>query len=364
MRPRYECCDMSNEPGGFDSACDRIIGAAESLLNASDGPQISLLHLRAGDRHRLCFAGPHALLDMDGLQLLVAEMDRLSVATPSPARATLAPDHEIIDPFSGIGLVERLKWVAEGVRNLAPDAPVQEASLLDALPNRPAQSRRPRFLRRSWSGADFLRVRQNARRIHRDGPALYSRYFAGCVIRANYRVHAEHGRKLPYYGTMFPMKFPGLQRRPIQGNTLVSAPMCILPDQIDDRKTVAQEVDRQFNDYIEQKQYYGSWALLWLPAQLRSWQYRLFMGRYVNRQPFATGFSFFGPIDPPVTHLLGAEVTNMHGSGLISAPPGWNPVFSRWGDQINLLLFWPDGSYPPDVVERYADLIVEESLAE
>jgi hypothetical protein len=243
-----------------------------------------------------------------------------------------------------------------------PRSRIQRPPLMDSLPNRPSQSRRIRHLERFWSGEGMERIRKNAKKIVSPGAALYSRYGAVCVLRAVYRIHVECRRKLPYYGMMFPMRFPGIRRRTINGNFLVSPSLIVMPDRITDRRAVAEDVDRQLGAYSARESYKASWALMWLTAELRAWQYRLVTLALAGRVPFATGYSFWGPLDPPMKEFLGARVTNLLGYGVVSIPPGWNPVFSRFEDKMNLTLAWPDGAFPEDLVRRYADLIEEELL--
>jgi hypothetical protein len=192
---------------------------------------------------------------------------------------------------------------------------------------------------------------------------LYARYIAVCVVRAVHRVYAEYGRELPFHGMMLPIRCPGLERRPVRGNYLASPSLYISPARVTDKRAVAEDIDRQCREYLDRKLHLASWALLWLSAQLRAWQYRLIISSYVGKQPYGTGYSFFGQIDPPLREFVGAKVTNFWGTGVVSIPPGWNPAFSRFNNQINLGLAWPEAGFPEEVVRRYADLIEEEVFA-
>jgi hypothetical protein len=113
---------------------------------------------------------------------------------------------------------------------------------------------------------------------------------------------------------------------------------------------------------MQKESYKASWAMMWLTAQLRTWQYRLLTNNLARTVPLVTGYSFWGPLDPPMKEFVGARVSNLWGYGVVSIPPGWNPVFCRYEDKINLSLAWPDASFSEEVVRRYADLIEEEIM--
>jgi hypothetical protein len=361
---KYKHYDLSAEPDWQAVAERKTQEHASSASYIPGRTPMSFEHYQGpSGRHRFSMVCGHALMDVEGAQNFLAEVDRLSSDAPTPWPDRLLEDHQRIDPLAGLNLWKRWRLAKEGARTQAPGARVQEVSLLNSLPERPAVSRRIRFVHRLWPAEMARRIREIAMNTVQPGPALYGRYFAVCVLRAIYRIHAEHGRKLPYYGMMLPMRYPGIVQRPVPGNYLVSAPLCIGADRITDRRAVGQDVDRQLQAYMEGKLYAASWALSWLPAELRTWQYRWFIRRYIGRQPFATGYSFFGQIDPPIKRFVGADVTNFWGTGVVSIPPGWNPNFSRYEDKFNFGLAWPDAAFPEEVARRYAELIEEEVFA-
>lgn len=365
LPPRYRHHDLA-DCADWEATVERLTQECfTSPFDPSRPPLIRLEHYEGPDnRHRLCFIFPHSWGDVEGAQYFVAEIDRLAADDPAPYPDYLLEDHERVDPLAEYGPLRRLRMVAQVLRASAHQAPVHKVSLLDSLPERPVASRRARYLRRVWTPEVMARLRDNARKITPPGPALYSRYLAGCVLRAIYRIHAEHGRTLPSYGMMFPMRLPGLGRRPIPGNYLVSATLHVSPERITDKRTVLEDVNRQLGDFHAHRVDLASWALLWLTTKLRTGQYRKLIGMLTRMQPFATGYSFFNHIGPPLERFVGAEVTDFWAIGVVSIPPGWNPVFVKFRDRITFLVAWPDGSFPEDVVQRYADLIEEEALGE
>ncbi len=359
--PALTCYDLTQE----SDWPRKLEVLTEDFFNSgpNDGapPQVRLAHFQGPDgRHRISMVYPHHLSDVEGAQHFLAEVNRLSADSPAPKPSYLMEDHEPVDPLADHGVLQRLRMVMK-LRGTAPPAHrLDGAALLDTLPGRPVASRRERWIRRTWSPDRIERLRQNARKIAPPGPAMNSRYVAGCVLRAIWRIHEEHGRQLPYYATTFPVRVGGITRRPVIGNFLVSATLLVDAERIADRRAVAEDIAGQFTAFSEERQDLWSWSLLWLTSQLRTWQYRAFVRTVFSARPFTSGYSFYGEIDPPIREFVGATVTDFWGIALISIPPGLNPLFCRFGDRINFMIVWPEGSFPEAVVRRYADLIEEE----
>jgi hypothetical protein len=361
VAPKFKHCDLStvdNWPKAADEMAQRHAAEASDLTTP---PLVSLWHIKGpGSLHRFTFCWPHALMDGQGAQYFISEIHRLADDSPAPYPPILMQDHERLDPLAGYGVVARLKLARQAMRTTSLRAPVQGLSLYESLPDRPTNDRIQRFTRRIWTPDKVRRMRDNARNLCSPGPVLYGRYVAACVLRAVHRIHAEHGRKLPYYAMTFPMQVAGIERRPIPGSFLVWANLKVDADRITDKRSAIEDVDRQVREHFEQRRDLSIWALLWLAGQLRNWQYHLLMGWVTRRQPSVTGYSFFREIEPPIRQFVGAQLTDFWTFGPASLPPGWNPVFSRFGDQWNFTLSWASGAYPERVAERYADLIEEE----
>jgi hypothetical protein len=354
----YDFSTVENWPQAADELVQRHVAEASDLTTP---PLVSLWHIKGpGSVHRFTFCWPHALMDMEGAQYFVSEIHRLAGDSPAPYPPNLMQDYERLDPLAGHGVVARLKLVRQAAGMIPFRTPVQESSLFESLPDRPADTRIQRFTRRIWGPDKVRRMRDNACNLCSPGPILYGRYVAACVLRAVHRIHAEHGRKLPYYGMTFPMKVSGIERRPIPGNYLVWANLKVDADRITDKRTAIEDVDRQVREHFEQRLDLSTWALLWLASQLRNWQYHKLMGWVTRTQPSVTGYSFFRETEPPIRQFVGTQLTDLWALGVVNLPPGWNPMFCQFGDQWNFTLSWPSGAYPERVAERYASLIEEE----
>jgi hypothetical protein len=361
VRPDYAHEDLSGE-ADWTAAADRLSQERLSIRwDTSQPPQVHLEHYRGpNDQHRLCLRWPHALMDAGGAQHFIAEMNRLAEDPHSPLPEHLLPDGEVVDPLAGLGPLRRCRLLAQWVRKRTPRVRVRQAPLCDHLAERPKGSRRLRCLRRTWSVQMVELLRHNARRVAPSGPALHSRYLAGCVLRAIHRLHREHGRALPVYDLVFPMRLPDLPRRPVTGNYLMSTTVRVSARDVGDKRALAANIDRQLRTYLERRSYLPDWLLHKLIAQLRISQYRRLVEHHLRGQIVATGFAFIGETDPPMRRFLGAELTNVWATGVFNIPPGWNPTFTRFRDRITLALAWPEGAFPPDIVQRYADLIEQE----
>jgi hypothetical protein len=362
--PKYRHHDLSSHPDWRAEAHRINEEFYTSGLDSSTPPQINVQHYEGpGGQHILVFFCPHRLADVEGLMLFFREIERLAGDTPRPAPPHLVPDGEVVDPLQGYGMWKRLKLIPKLFSNAQRLMPNPESQLGDSLPDRPAGSLRLRYVLRTWSAEQVEQVRQIARQVAPPGPGLYARYLAGCVLRAVYRIYDEHGRKLPTYPLMFPLRISGVERRGIAGNFIVSPAVCVSADRITDRKAVAEDVFRQVSEFQSKRLDLASCAFLWLTSRLRSGQYRKLVNLLSTKQPILSGFTFWGDLDPPLERFLGTEVTDLWGTGVVSIPPPWNPSFNRIGDRIHLTLGWVDSMLPERVVMRFADLIDEEAFA-
>lgn len=356
--------------GRADELCRARFAAGWDVDRA---PQVRLEHYRGtGGEQRLCLRWPHALMDAEGAQLYLAELDRSArepagegpTTSAAGRRPTLPADSARIDPLAAAGAVGRLRHLLHGLHERAPRVDISGARLAaeSQPPARPATvgARGLCYLVRCWSPEASAEVRERARRIAPAGPALYARHLAACTLRAIARLHGEHGRPLPFCGLMFPMRLPGPAARPMRGNYLVAAALGVAPEVLADRRALAEALAEQLARYAARDGALASWSLQRLTAQLRVGQYRRVLERETARQPYATGFSYYGELDPPLRHMLGAPITNMYGGGVVSNPPGWNVTFSRFADRLNLVLAWPEGVFPEGAAERYAELIESE----
>lgn len=360
VRPRYVCEDLraaDDWVAETDAACQRRFGDG---WDPAEPPQVRVEHyVGPGERHRVCLRWAHALMDAEGAQLFLAEMDRLgrdADPTQDSGRDACTP----LNRLGGGGVFRRLAYAGRGLRERASGPAVLPQTICPPPAGGMTTSRCLHYLHRVWEPERVEEMRQRASETVPAGRAPYARYVAGCVLRAVYRLQREHGRELSVVGAMLPMRYPELGQRRVLGNFLVAAAVLVPPACVEDRRALAAEIHRQVQGYFDRRSYRASWALQWLTAELRAGQYRRLIARQTREQPFATGLSYYGELDPPLRSLLGAEITNMWGAAVVSVPPGWNPAFSKFAGRINFALAWPGETASEAVARRYADLIEEE----
>lgn len=360
-QPALEVIDLRQE-ADWDAQSHAL--CQERLARGWDvhrSPQVKLeLYRGAGDRSRISLRWPHALMDAEGAQWFMSEVSRAGGGSGASQRpAALAEDHERIDVLRGRGLLKRIAMFRQGMNAYRPPTGVR----LDGFADGAASGGRWRYTHRCWSGEAFAAMRKRSETLVTGGAARFSRYLGSCVLRALHRMFQRRRIETNSYLVTLPMRVRGLgERRPLPGNYLVSATLCARRDRVEDHAGLIADLGEQIEGFLAREEDFANWALVWAASFFRDWQYRWYMSRPRGLQPYASGFSFYGEINPPIRAFLGARVVNFWGSGSMSAPPGWNPVFSRFGDTLNLGLTWLEGFYRESTATEYLDLIEAELI--
>ncbi len=327
---------------------------------SSDGPQVQLEHYDLpGDRARLVLRWPHYFMDAEGAQSLLAELEARR-QSPLPASAALDQPVKIL---SQTALLGRLCLITGGwshqqahVHSKVRHLPRADQSRFDGY----------RVLHRCWSGGEFERFRGIARKSTPDGPALYGRHLAAAVVRALDRIYRDERVETEAYLITFPMRVrrPGGKddtpfQRPLFGNYLVTPTLRIQREIVADASALARDISSQLRQFLDRKGDAAQWALLEAASWVHAWFYPLIFKYSFAAGAFSSGFSYYSEIPSPLRTLAGATVTNLWGGGPIATPPGWNPVFSRYGDRLNLCLTWTRPAITDDLAVRYASYIEE-----
>lgn len=321
-----------------------------------------------GDRSLIFLRWPHFLMDAEGAQWLLSEMQRQD-ATGGDTLPPPAPVHaqSAIQVLQGQGsLLRRFRLLREGLRLQRELGSAQTIPLVHPAPG---GERETRVLHRSWTGANLAAIQANARQHAPAGPRLYSRYLAACVLRALDRIYRENGASTPRFVIPLPMSVvppaePGAagRRRPLWGNYLVSPNLVAESATIADRGTLGEAIARQLDDYSARNGELAQWAMMWMASAMRIWMYDIMLRMPIGFGSLSSGYSYYGEIPRPVDALGGATVVNLWGAGPMVTPPGWNPVFSRHGDRLNLSLTHNRPSVPDELAGRFLDLIEEEAV--
>ncbi len=335
-------------------------------------------YILPGGRTRFRLLWPHFLMDAEGAQWFLREIDRLcegAVQSTSPptcapheaarnhrheACPTLLPDEATVDVLAGRSFLERYRLLRRGFALQAAQKGLRTSSLAS---NPSAAVDSLGLIHRHWATSDLKVLHAAARQATLPGPALYARHLAACVIRALHRLYVEQGVESGGYLITFPMRPASgcnLDSRPVPGNYLVSPTICVRREQVHDHGALAEAVQRQLDDYRRDQGDSAQWAMVWAASFLRASFYDLIFKLPLGFERLSSGFSYYGEIKLPLRSFCGATVINFFGGGPLGTPPGWNPVFSRWRDRLNLSLTWNRPHIADWLAARYATLIEDE----
>ncbi|MCK6457231.1 MAG: hypothetical protein L6Q92_11975 [Phycisphaerae bacterium] len=309
---------------------------------------------------RVCLRWPHALMDAEGAQWFLAELARMDRA-PGPAAlpAALRPDGMGLDPLGGASFGTRFRLFRKAFRVHRDYGKVQRVRL-DSAPPEPSRALGLRL--RVFEADEVERIQSNAKAKCPAGKGIYARYLAGCVIRALHRLYLARGLETESYLVTLPQSVRPAGPRPVHGNYLVAATLCGRRALIEDSHMFGADLKAQLERFESEGMAEANWALIWMAGLMRTWQYRILLGLPIGLEPYASGFSYYGEIDPPIREFCGARVTNLWGATPLSAPPGWNPAFSRFDRRLNFTLTWIRGYVSDALAEEFARTIEQEAL--
>jgi len=340
------------------------------------GPQVRFeQYALPNDATRFCIRWPHLLMDAEGAQLFLWEIERRHPSdsgAQSPQGGGLppeiAPDDDTIDVLADHAVTQRLRWFRRGF-SLSSDRKDLQARPLFA----DADSKLTDFglVYRNWNPEEVRQIQDNAKRTTPGGPALYARHLAACVIRALHRVYIEAGKETDAYLITLPLRVTLRDRhgnirkkRPVPGNYLVSPTLCGRLDVVADKQALAADILHQLDAYRQADGDLVQWTLISAATHMRASWYPLLFQLPLGFETLSSGFSYYGEPIRSVRSLGGCKLTNVCGGGPLATPPGWNPTFSKFQDRLNLTMTWNRPAVPDDVANRYVDFIEQEILAQ
>lgn len=343
-------------------ACAEALRAERYALSGDlfEGPQAHVDYC-AGPHGlgRVFLRWPHALMDAEGAQWFLAEISRLDAPDTGELPKELRPDGEALDVLAGRSWRARLKLFRRGLGSRGEHGKVLRQGV--CVPAAP-ETVRACVRQRVFEAPDVARIEAHARETCPGGPGIYSRYLAGCVIRALHRLYVARGLEVDSYLVTLPMSVRPPGPRPVHGNYLVAATLSGRRERVGDARALAADLAEQLRRFRDEDLAVANWALMWAAGFMRAWQYRIMLRLPIGLEPYASGFSYYGEIDPPLREFLGARVTNLWGTGPLSAPPGWNPLFCRFGQRMNFTITWLSGCIPDGLAEEFALEIEREAL--
>lgn len=150
----------------------------------------------------------------------------------------------------------------------------------------------------------------------------------------------------------------------MNGNFLVSPMLCIPRRIVDDRCAIGELIANQLTDYHTRRGDLLQWTMMWAASLIHAWVYELVFALPFGGGLFASGNSFYGEINPPIRRIGNVTITNLWGGGPNTTPPGLNPVFSRFGDRLNLTLTYTRPAISDATASEYVKLIECEMFGE
>lgn len=357
----YQHIDLRLQPDWLAAYETHFTGHYVTTWQPRVGPQVRLeQYSLPGDQSRFVIRWPHFAMDAEGAQWFLSELDRVSNSSNPESPKELTPDHEVIDVLAAHSLRERLHLFRKGFSAIPEDRPFK----MRPLATTPLGEIKYGVLHRLWDATTSTRILENVNKRAPYGPARHARFVAAAVFRALHDLYAARHIQtealmitLPLRVTLRDKQDRPIRRRPLPGNYLVAPTICVARDRAGSWEAIGEDIQRQLKAYREASGDLAQWAMMWMASRLRASLYPLIFKLPSGFEKLCSGFSYYGEIAQPIRQLAGCRVTNVYGGGPLPVPPGINPVFSRFGDRLNLSLTWARPAIPDDLAQQYADLI-------
>lgn len=369
--------DLRNEPQWetrLEVLCQERCVPAWDLRG---GPQVRLDHYALPEgRTRLCFHWPHPLMDAEGAQWFLGSMGERD-EPPCDSRdagaeaSTDRPSCLLCDdqaPQILVGRSRRDRWRLFR-RGMASQRIADGLTVRPIVPETPHVRCEYRLLHKHWNADQVGRMQATAKRSVPSGPAPYARFLAASVMRALHRLYEEQGAVTDAYMITLPMRVGASRpeadlvgKRPVPGNFLVTPTICCTTEQVADRQALDQTVFDQVQDYLRQELDLAQWTMMRAASLIHAWFYPLIFRLSMGVNVLSSGFSYYGVIKQPGRSIAGATITNCWGGGPLPMPPGWNPVFSKFGSELNLSLTYTRPAVSDELAGRYVELITSEAF--
>ncbi len=364
-RRAYQYDDLRSAPDGAAQADALLAQRYRPDWIHPRGPQMHVEHyaLPAGQT-RICIRWPHLFMDAEGAMWFLTELMHLDAGAPDKAENSTSGLHEdarLIDPLAGYGFIARARLAMQGLSALK--SPRENIGTL--FDNEKPRYVDQRCIHRAWSGPQFDRFQQNAKRDASDGPAPYARFLAACTIRALHEIFTSRGVTTDAYLITMPHSISrraGAGTRPLQGNYLVSPTLRGPRTLVHDRAALTAEIGRQLAAYERADLATRQWALSWAASFARAGFYQVLMRLPLGFEALSSGFSYYRQLPALPRTLGGASVRNLWGAGPLPTPPAWNPTFSIYGQTLNLSLTYARPAISDALAEQYVACVEREIL--
>ncbi len=308
----------------------------------AEGRQLRLLCFERDDRSTLVLRWPHYLMDLEGAQGFLLEMQQAAAhGTSGAANGRGHATH----PNDGVSVREKplsyppdwsrrwiRKWI-EGVRRHRTVARLNSRQLPERSidPNATAD-----FVIRQWSAAQTATIFDTGKRGCLPGPLLHTRHLLVATARGLDDVAADLDMTPgDHYLITLPMLRPRRAPRTKLGcNDLVVATIVVKRDLLGDSTALHTSVLEQVDAYNRGGDE-ATWVFMSYVGLLRKRHYEWMLRRKSMMARCSIGFTNFRA-DAWSSGFLGGSVTNSYACGLPTIPPGVMLTFMRSGERLNL----------------------------
>jgi hypothetical protein len=364
--------DLRTEPADQERLQRLIQKSLAEQWDYADGPSIRLdQYALASGSTRFCLRWPHFLTDADGAQQFLRDMGRFDqeqkacCEAANPASPPTYQDvRETIDPLAEYSTSQRIRLFRRALIMMR-EQQIGRVESLHAQRFPPASGHG--LLNRHWNEEAIREMHALARSATPAGPGLYARHLIACVMRAIHRVYVERGVQTDAYVITMPFRVRLPERpgetapvRPVRGNYLVPLTIYTPRELVHDPRSLGSEILRQYRRFLDERMDVLWCSVMWMLSHLRLSMYQSLSKLKLGNAPLASGFTYFGEIDPPIRSFGGSKVTNIWGTGVVATPPGWNAAFSRFGETLNLAMIYARPAVTDELAVQYAGYIESE----
>lgn len=323
-----ESHDLTVSPHPTAAIQAEILSALREPLDPAEGRQLRLYYFEHAGGATLVLRWPHYLMDLEGAQGFLLEMQQASASMaandggrePPLAYPPAWSRHYLRRWWSG---VTRHRAVARLQARQFPEHHIDPHATAD-------------FIIRKWSVAQSAAVTDAAKRLHRSGPMLHTRHLLTASLRGLDDLADELGMTPgDHYLVPLPMLRPRrTPRTKLACNDLIIATIVINRELLRDPAALDASLMSQIDEYVRGGDE-ATWLFMSYVGLLRKSHYEWMLRRQRMMARCSIGFTMFRA--EPWSHgLLGVGVSNAYACGLPPIPPGVMLSFMRFGDRLNL----------------------------
>lgn len=322
--------DAEAEPVAADRDAPLRAALGESL-DPQAGGGLRLIHQRLNEgRHRLTLRWPHHLMDLEGAQLLLAQLDALLCGRPLALGRD--PRAAFAAPFAPWFPLSYWRVWRGRLRHLGYCL-INQPRLVRKPEGAP---RRPTFELRCYDAAFRARFEETARARTAAGPLRYVRGLLIAVARTYLAMCQERGRPRKRYLFSHALPLPRNASRPGVHGTHVTVPWIgFTPSDLRSWEAADAAARRQFTAYAARRRDEANWLMLRATGR---WPFALARYFATHRHPRAAAGVTTYRFGAEPLRLGDATITKLAATGTMNCHPGWIVADSTYRDTMAISL--------------------------